>query len=88
MGHYLPSKQRDFLTDEEARGVPLVGGGRMSAIRGSAPEHALLRKERRGRLQFGRPDPIVPTRSDELEPLPATNRRKKLGRRVVISSRG
>ncbi len=81
---YVSRKLRTFLTDEEMRGIPLVGGGRMSAIPGSAPERALLEKERRGRLRLGRPDPLPRPIADE----PVRNVRKKLGRRVVISARG
>lgn len=88
MPQYVSRKLRPFLTDEEMRGVPLVGGGRLSAIPGSVPERALLKKERRGRLRLGRPDPIPRPVPDEVVELDRAIRKRKLGRRVVISPRG
>lgn len=89
MGQHVSRKLRPFMTEEEARGVPLVGGRRQSAIPGSAPESALLTKERRGKLRSSRPQGLDPIpREFPPEDMPERNVRKKLGRRVVISPRG
>ena len=85
---YVSRKLRHFLHEDELRGLPMIGGGRMSAIAGSAPERALLEKESRGRLRLQtRPDPIPRSLDEVVELDRAIRRKKKLGRRVIISHR-
>lgn len=65
-------------SDHALRGTPVVGRGRSSAITGSQPERALLRKEAKGRLFVVPRDPL-PAPEGEVRP----RTRKKLGRRVI-----
>lgn len=47
-----PARPHEHIaTEQELRGVPLVGGRRMSAIAGSSPEHAFIQKESRGKMR-------------------------------------
>ena len=68
----------DLPSDHALRGTPLVGGRRSSAITGSHPERALLKKEQRGRLVLDFPDPLPAP-----QPTKHTRTRKRLGRRVT-----
>lgn len=65
-------------SDHALRGTPLVGGRRSSAITGSQPEQALLRKEAKGRLFVVPRDPL-PAPEEEVRP----RTRKKLGKRTI-----
>lgn len=44
--------RKEPMSQRELRGVPLVGGGRSSAMPGTAPLPALLSKEEAGKLDL------------------------------------